>query len=41
MDPNRLNDRRDQDRRQQKNIPVTHDRRKGNRREKGERRNTD
>ena len=40
MDPNRLNERRDKDRRQ-KNIPVTPDRRKGNRREKGERRKTD
>ncbi len=40
MDPNRLNERRDQDRRQ-KNIPVTHDRRKGNRREGEERRKTD
>ena len=40
MDPNRLNERREKDRRQE-NIPVTPDRRKGNRREKGERRKTD
>ena len=40
MDPNRLNERRDKDRRQ-KNIPITHDRRKGNRREGKERRKTD
>ena len=40
MDPNRLNERRGKDRRQE-NIPVTHDRRKGNQREEGERRKTD
>ena len=40
MDPNRLNERRDKDRRQ-KNIPVTRDRRQGNRREVEERRKTD
>ena len=40
MDPNRLNERREKDRRK-KYIPVTHDRRKGNRRGDEERRKTD